>query len=115
MILNRTSLLQSPDSPVIQRLTDSFNSPSVPTEFISPRDSSVKKVCLYTVGILMNLCNVDGENCIELSNLNAIPLLASMIQLTNEKHILYCLECIKACCKQSLVSKVWLLIIRLLK
>lgn len=54
----------------------------------------------------MNLCNVDGENCIELANLNAIPLLASMIQLTNEKHILYCLECIKACCKQSLVSKV---------
>lgn len=47
----------------------------------------------------MNLCNLDAGNCREFCNLNGIELLFGMIHLSNEKQILYCLECIKACCR----------------
>lgn len=101
----RSSLLQAIDSPVTSRLTESCIATS-PTDVITSKDPAVKKLCLYSVGILMNLCNIDGDNCSELTSVNGISLISSMIQLTNEKHMLYCLECLRACCRQCETSKV---------
>lgn len=103
--MHRSSFLQATDSPVTSRLTESCISTS-PTDVITSKDPAVKKLCLYSVGILMNLCNIDGDNCSELTNVNGISLISSMIQLTNEKHMLYCLECLRACCRQCETSKV---------
>ena len=105
MVHTRASFAQYAESPLTARLSESITPQSSYTPFISSKDPSVKKLCLYTVGILMNLCNIDSKNCVELTNMNGIALISSMIQLTNERHMLYCLECIKACCRHSDNSK----------
>ena len=77
-------------------------------ETVPSSNSSVRKLCLYLVGILMNLCNVDGANWREVCDLNGVELFFGMIHLSNEKQILYCLECIKTCCRQCPECKVGL-------
>ena len=68
-------------------------------EMVSARDANVRKVVHYLLGILMNLCKLQTVNCMELVGLQGIEMLLSMIQLTNDKVMVYSLETIKACCK----------------
>ena len=46
----------------------------------------------------MNLCNLEKANCVELVGLDGVELLMSLIQLTNERMMIYALETVKSCC-----------------
>lgn len=100
----------SPEAkPSLPRLSESSAvafTPRGAPDTVPSSNSSVRKLCLYLVGILMNLCNVDGANCREICDLNGVELFFGMIHLSNEKQILYCLECIKTCCRQCPECKV---------
>lgn len=68
---------------------------------ISPMDPSVKKLSVYLAGTLMNLSNVEACNCTEIVSLDGIETLMSHLQLTNDRYIVYCLECVRVCCRHN--------------
>jgi hypothetical protein len=73
---------------------------------LTSNESNVRKVGMYCACLLMNLCNQNHENCVELISLNGLELLVNFIQMSNQKLIVYCLECIKICCKNVEEAKV---------
>ena len=69
------------------------------SDLLSARDPSVRKIVSYLIGLLMNLCNLEKANCAELVGLDGVELLMSLIQLTNERMMIYALETVKSCCR----------------
>lgn len=95
-------------SPTLARLTDhpsrsGLSSPRLQShsslDLLSSRDPGVRKIVSYLIGLLMNLCNLEKANCAELVGLDGIELLMSLVQLTNERLMLYALETVKSCCR----------------
>ena len=68
---------------------------------VAPTDPSVKKLSVYLAGTLMNLSNVDTRNCTEIVSLDGIETLMNRLQLTNDRYIVYCLECVRTCCRHN--------------
>lgn len=69
-------------------------------------DTGIRKVVLYLTGILMNISRLDAASCVEIGQLGGVKVLVQMIQVTREKQIVYCLECIRACCRHDESCKV---------
>lgn len=69
-------------------------------------DTGIRKVVLYLTGILMNISRLDAASCVEIGQLGGVEVLVQMIQVTREKQIVYCLECIRACCRHDESCKV---------
>ena len=69
-------------------------------------DSGVRKVVLYLTGVLMNISRLDAASCVEIGQLGGVEVLVQMIGVSREKQIVYCLECLSACCKQDASCKV---------
>lgn len=69
-------------------------------------DSGVRKVVLYLTGVLMNISRLDAASCVEIGQLGGVEVLVQMIGVSREKQIVYCLECLRACCKQDASCKV---------
>lgn len=69
-------------------------------------DTGIRKVVLYLTGILMNISRLDAASCVEIGQLGGVEVLTQMIQVTREKQIVYCLECIRACCRHDENCKV---------
>ena len=65
-----------------------------------------RKVILYLTGILINVSRSDKVSCDEIGQLRGMEILTQLMQLTQEKQSIYCLECIKACCHRSELCKV---------
>lgn len=65
-----------------------------------------RKVILYLTGILINVSRSDEVSCDEIGQLRGMEILTQLMQLTQEKQSIYCLECIKACCHRSELCKV---------
>ena len=64
-----------------------------------------RKVILYLTGILINVSRSDKVSCDEIGQLRGMEILTQLMQLTQEKQSIYCLECIKACCHRSELCK----------
>ena len=88
-------------------LQKSTPSPSVmPLTSQRLSDTGIRKVVLYLTGILMNISRLDAASCVEIGQLGGVEVLVQMIQVTREKQIVYCLECIRACCRHDESCKV---------
>lgn len=61
---------------------------------------------LYLTGVLMNISRLDAASCVEIGQLGGVEVLVQMIGVSREKQIVYCLECLRACCKQDESCKV---------
>lgn len=61
---------------------------------------------LYLTGVLMNISRLDAASCVEIGQLGGVEVLVQMIGVSREKQIVYCLECLRACCKQDASCKV---------
>lgn len=68
---------------------------------VAPTDPSVRKLSVYLAGTLMNLSNVDARNCTEIVSLDGIETLMNRLQLSNDRYIVYCLECVRTCCRHN--------------
>ena len=88
-------------------LQKSTPSPSVmPLTSQRLSDTGIRKVVLYLTGILMNISRLDAASCVEIGQLGGVEVLVQMIQVTRVKQIVYCLECILACCRHDESCKV---------
>lgn len=65
-----------------------------------------RKILTYLIGILMNICKLDDNNCREISQLNGVQCLVSFLQYSQELLNVYCLQCLKATCKANSYAKV---------
>ena len=85
-----------------------------PSELLRPQSPGqsegnsllTRKVILYLTGILVNVSRTDIVSCNEIGQLRGMEILTQLMQLTQEKQSIYCLECIKACCHRSELCKV---------
>ena len=89
------------------RVTPSPNTRSFSSQRLA--DSGVRKVVLYLTGVLMNISRMDAASCVEIGQLGGVEVLVQMIGVSREKQIVYCLECLRACCKhdESCKVEVW--------
>ena len=86
-------------SALSERSSGSFQSTSSIMDRGNAGETNSKKVITYLVGILMNICRLDGVCCKEVIQFRGTELLIGMIQLTQERLAIFCIECLKACCK----------------
>ena len=54
----------------------------------------------------MNICKLDPSCCQEVGQFHGIATLVQLIQLTQERLSVYCIECIRACCRHCNECKV---------
>ena len=65
-----------------------------------------RKVVVYLTGILINVSKSDPVSSNELAQLRGMEVMTQLLQVTQEKQSIYCLECINACCQQDPRCKV---------
>ena len=65
-----------------------------------------RKVVVYLTGILINVSKSDPVSSNELAQLRGMEVMTQLLQVTQEKQSIYCLECIKACCQKDSRCKV---------
>ena len=93
-------------SALSEKSSGSFASVGSFGERVAGGETNSKKVLTYLVGILMNICKLDSICCREIVQFRGVEVLVELIQLTQERLAIFCIECLKTCCKHNEESKV---------